>query len=224
MCHGACQGCTPGGKVECMLTKKDRTHQSPPQPLIHFIPGGITRPCRVQLTTELSMMLTEKTKSRLHRPSKGLTNRIIQLEHFGDIIHVTRPSICQNCPFWSLSARDRPTRSPSRRCTSTLPLALVPLSNLREPGFLYRSLTYMSLIELLGFLTALLLFLWRDLSVLNSAWFRKRTRQRTLDEDASLFQLADAFARKLSQERPLIAERINHPETIRDVSWSWLHF
>ena len=38
MYHGACQGCTPGGKVECMLTKKDRT--------------------------ELSMMLTEKKKEQ----------------------------------------------------------------------------------------------------------------------------------------------------------------
>lgn len=140
----------------------------------------------------------------------------------GQLIRVTRPNICQNCPFWSLSAGSRPTRSPSRVCTSTLPLALVPPSSLRELGFLHRHLTYMSLIELLGLLTALLLFLWRDPFVLNSAWFRK-TRQRTLGEDASLFQLAEAFARKISQERPLIAERINHPETIRDVSRSWLH-
>ena len=136
------------------------------------------------------------------------------------LIRVTRRNICQNCPFWSLSAGSRPARSPSRVCTSTLPLALVPPSSLRELGFLHRHLTYMSLIELLGLLTALLLFLWRDPFVLNSAWFRKKTRQRTLDEDASLFQLAEAFARKIGQERPLIAGRINHPETIRDVSWS----
>ncbi|KAN0128240.1 hypothetical protein V8E53_014006, partial [Lactarius tabidus] len=75
----------------------------------------------------------------------------------------------------------------------------------------------MSLIELLGFLTALLLLLWRDPFVLNSVWFQKKTRRRTLDEDASLLQLAEAFARKISQERSLVTERINHPETIRNV-------
>ncbi len=77
----------------------------------------------------------------------------------------------------------------------------------------------MSLNELLGFLTALLVLLWRGHFILNSAWFWRKTSRRILD-DASLLQLAEAFARKIDQERPLIAERINHPETIRNVSWS----
>ncbi|KAH9041496.1 hypothetical protein EDB83DRAFT_2524129 [Lactarius deliciosus] len=74
----------------------------------------------------------------------------------------------------------------------------------------------MSLNELLGFLTALLVLLWRFPFILNSSWFWKKTSQRILD-DASLLQLAEAFARKMDHERPLIAERINHPETTRNL-------
>jgi hypothetical protein len=84
----------------------------------------------------------------------------------------------------------------------------------------------MSLNALLAFLTVLLVLLWRGpfIQVLNSAWFwQKKTSRRPLDEEVSLLQLAEAFARKIGQERPLIAERINHPEMIRSVSWSRLH-
>ena len=65
--------------------------------------------------------------------------------------------------------------------------------------------------------------MWRGPSILNTAWLWRRTSRRILDEDVSLLQLAEAFARKIDQERPLIAERINHPETIRNVSRSQLH-
>ncbi len=72
----------------------------------------------------------------------------------------------------------------------------------------------------LGFLTAILLFLWRIPLLLKSAWFPTRTSQRSLDEDVSLLQLVEAFARRIERERALIAEKINDPETIRDVSCS----
>lgn len=78
----------------------------------------------------------------------------------------------------------------------------------------------MSLNEFLGLLTALLVILWQGPFILNSTWFWRRT---SLDEDASLLQLAEAFAKKLGQERPFIAESINHPETVRNVSRSTLH-
>ena len=125
-----------------------------------------------------------------------------------------------NCLFWSVSAGGL-TAPPLGVSASAHQLALVPPSSLRELGF---SLSLaMSLNELLSSLIALLLLLWRGPFVLNSAWFWKKTSRRTVDEEASLLQLAEAFARKLGQERPLIAERINHPETIRNVSRSRLH-
>jgi hypothetical protein len=69
----------------------------------------------------------------------------------------------------------------------------------------------------LGFLTAVFVLIWRALVTLNSVRF-PRTSQRSLDEDFSLLQLAEAFARKIERERALIAEKVHDPETIRDVS------
>ncbi|KAH9959479.1 hypothetical protein BC827DRAFT_507444 [Russula dissimulans] len=68
----------------------------------------------------------------------------------------------------------------------------------------------------LGFLTAVFVLIWRALVTLNSVWF-PRTSQRSLDEDFSLLQLAEAFARKIERERALIAEKVHDPETIRDL-------
>ena len=84
----------------------------------------------------------------------------------------------------------------------------------------------MSLNALLAFLTVLVVLLRRGpfIQVLNFAWFwQKKTSRKPLDEEVSLLELAEAFAKKISQERSLIAERINHPETIRNVSWSRPH-
>jgi len=86
------------------------------------------------------------------------------------------------------------------------PLLLVP------PFFM------ISLLQLLGSLTALLVLLWQVPFILN--WKVTRT---IMDKDTSLLQLAKAFAKKIEEERPLIAKRINVPETVRNVSPSWLH-
>jgi len=68
----------------------------------------------------------------------------------------------------------------------------------------------------LGFLTAIFVLIWHALVTPNFDWF-PRTSQRSL-EDVSLFQLAEAFAKKIERERALVAEKIHDPETIRDVS------
>ena len=79
----------------------------------------------------------------------------------------------------------------------------------------------MTISDTLGFLTAILVLLWRIPLLLKSTWFPTRaTIQRSLDEDVSLLQLAEAFARRIERERATIAEKINNPETIRDVSCS----
>jgi hypothetical protein len=71
----------------------------------------------------------------------------------------------------------------------------------------------------LGFLTAIFVLLWHIPLILKS-WFPTRTNQQILDEDVSLLQLAEAFARRIERERA----RMNDPETIRDVSPSLICF
>jgi hypothetical protein len=72
---------------------------------------------------------------------------------------------------------------------------------------------------ILGFLAAIVVFIWRTPFQLDSPWFPTWTsHHRRLDEDASLLQLAEAFARRIERERAQIAENINDPETVRDVS------
>ncbi|KAH9988816.1 hypothetical protein BJV74DRAFT_796264 [Russula compacta] len=70
---------------------------------------------------------------------------------------------------------------------------------------------------LLGFLTAIFALIWCFPVILNPAWFPRWTSQGIPDEDVSLLQLAEAFAKRLERERAQIAERINDPETIRDL-------
>jgi hypothetical protein len=71
------------------------------------------------------------------------------------------------------------------------------------------------------FLTAIFVLIWRHIPfILNSAWYSRRTVRGRLDEDVPLLQLAEAFARRIERERGLIAEKINDPETIREVSRS----
>jgi hypothetical protein len=82
----------------------------------------------------------------------------------------------------------------------------------------------MTISDTLGFLTAILVLLWRIPLLLKSTWFPTTTIQRSLDEDVSLLQLAEAFARRIERERAMIAEKINNPETIRDVSCSSICF
>jgi F-box-like len=82
----------------------------------------------------------------------------------------------------------------------------------------------MTISDTLGFLTAILVLLWRIPLLLKSTWFPTRTIQRSLDEDMSLLQLAEAFATRIGRERAMIAEKINNPETIRDVSCSSICF
>ena len=77
---------------------------------------------------------------------------------------------------------------------------------------------------LLGFLTAIFVLIWRFPVILNPTWFPKWASQGSLDESVSLLQLAEAFAKRLERERAQIAERINDPETIRDVSPSLICF
>ncbi|KAI9454501.1 hypothetical protein F5148DRAFT_426168 [Russula earlei] len=64
-----------------------------------------------------------------------------------------------------------------------------------------------------GFLTAIFVLIWRVPMIRDFARFPRRTRE----EDMSLLQLAEAFARKVERERALISKRINDPETIRDL-------
>jgi hypothetical protein len=80
----------------------------------------------------------------------------------------------------------------------------------------------MTISDTLGFLTAFLVILWRIPLLLKSTWFPTTTGaiQRSLGEDVSLLQLAEAFARRIEGERATIAEKINSPETIRQVSRS----
>jgi hypothetical protein len=66
-------------------------------------------------------------------------------------------------------------------------------------------------------LTAVVIFLMRVPLTFDAMWFLKTPRRR-LDEDVSLLQLAEAFARKIERERALIPEKINDPEMIRYVS------
>ena len=82
----------------------------------------------------------------------------------------------------------------------------------------------MTISDTLGFLTAILVLLWRIPLLLKSTWFPTRTIQSSLDEDVSLLQLAEAFARRIEREKAMIAEKINNPETIRDVSRSSICF
>ena len=83
----------------------------------------------------------------------------------------------------------------------------------------------MTISDTLGFLTAILVLFWRIPLLLKSTWFpTPRIIQRSLDEDVSLLQLAEAFARRIERERTMIAEKINNPETIRDVSCSSICF
>ena len=80
----------------------------------------------------------------------------------------------------------------------------------------------MAINDPLGFLTALFVLLWHIPLILKSAWFPTRTSQRRLEEEVSLLQLAEAFARRIERERG----KMNDPETIRDVSllhrFDWL--
>lgn len=78
----------------------------------------------------------------------------------------------------------------------------------------------MTISNTLGFLTAILVPLWRILLLLKSALFPTRTILRRLDEDVSLLQLAEAFGKRIERERAVICEKINSPETIRKVSCS----
>jgi len=76
---------------------------------------------------------------------------------------------------------------------------------------------------LLGLLAAIFALIWRFPSILNSSWFPKWTSHRSLDENVSLLQLAETFARRIERERAMIAEKINDPETIREVSRSLMY-
>ncbi|KAH9989221.1 hypothetical protein BJV77DRAFT_695828 [Russula vinacea] len=71
----------------------------------------------------------------------------------------------------------------------------------------------MAINDPLGFLTALFVLLWHIPLILKSAWFPTRTSQRRLEEEVSLLQLAEAFARRIERERG----KMNDPETIRDL-------
>ena len=73
----------------------------------------------------------------------------------------------------------------------------------------------MAINDPLGFLTAIFVLLWHIPLILKSAWFPTRTSQRRLEEEVSLLQLAEAFARRIERERG----KMNDPETIRDVSF-----
>jgi hypothetical protein len=77
----------------------------------------------------------------------------------------------------------------------------------------------MAISDSLGLITAILVLLWRIPLRLKSTWFPTRTGQRSI-EDVPLLQLAEAFARRIELESVLISEKINSPETIRDVSYS----
>jgi hypothetical protein len=70
----------------------------------------------------------------------------------------------------------------------------------------------------LGFLAAVFVFVWPIPFTFDSSWFLRWIGHRRLDEDASLLQLAEAFARRMERERAHIAEEINDPEIIREVS------
>jgi hypothetical protein len=76
---------------------------------------------------------------------------------------------------------------------------------------------------LLGLLAAIFALIWRFPSILDPSWFPKLTGQRSLDENVSLLQLAEAFARRIGQERAMIAEKINDPEMIREVRRSLMY-
>ena len=76
---------------------------------------------------------------------------------------------------------------------------------------------------LLGLLAAIFALIWRFPSILNSSWFPKWTSHRSSDENVSLLQLAETFARRIERERAMIAEKINDPETIREVSRSLMY-
>ena len=72
---------------------------------------------------------------------------------------------------------------------------------------------------LLGLLAAIFALIWRFPAILDSSsWPPKWTSHRNIDENSSLLQLAEAFARRIERERAMIAEKINDPETIREVS------
>ena len=70
----------------------------------------------------------------------------------------------------------------------------------------------------LGFLVTILVLIWPIPFTIDSSWFSRWIGHRRLDEDASLLQLAEAFARRIERERAQIAEKINDPETISEVS------
>jgi hypothetical protein len=72
----------------------------------------------------------------------------------------------------------------------------------------------------LGFLITVWVFLCHIPLILKSAWFPTRTSQERLDEDVSLLQLAEAFARRIERERA----KMDDPETIRDVRSSSICF
>lgn len=77
---------------------------------------------------------------------------------------------------------------------------------------------------LLGLLAAIFALIWRFPSILNSSpWFPKWTSHRSLDANVSLLQLAETFARRIEREKAMIAEKINDPETIREVSRSLMY-
>jgi len=79
-------------------------------------------------------------------------------------------------------------------------------------------------VALLGLLAAIFALLWRFPSILDpSTWFPKLTSHRRLDENVSLLQLAEAFARRIERERATIAEKINDPEMIREVRRSLMY-
>jgi hypothetical protein len=80
----------------------------------------------------------------------------------------------------------------------------------------------MAISDSLGFLTAILVLLWRIPLRLKSTWFPTRIGQSI--EDVPLLQLAEAFARRIELESVLISEKINSPETIRDVNCSLVCF
>ena len=74
---------------------------------------------------------------------------------------------------------------------------------------------------LLGLLAAIFALIWRFPSILDpSSWLPRWTSHRSLDENVSLLQLAEAFAMRIERERAMIAEKINDPQTIREVSRS----
>ena len=70
----------------------------------------------------------------------------------------------------------------------------------------------------LGFLVTVLVLIWPVPFTFDSSWFPRWISHRRLDEDASLLQLAEAFARRIERESAQIAEKINDPETINEVS------